>query len=745
MGTLANGSIDLKSLKVAGEGASKYITAIDGGGIKVHDVNNMDVNYALINAEGMTVFQGEDVATSIPVAKFGSTTTIGRNWQVLIDGSSVNIIDNTQEEAATIGIFDNDGITFYDGDGIEEKNIVAEFGINGASIGAENSTSKARFTADGFNVIDSNLLNIITIGKGETLSNHYHYTERIGGGLIDVNVDSDNRTYEYIIRVSSSPYVELTSPQGTITLSIPWTIYNSSGSITSSGTETFTFSADTTETKVDAHNSLQVTYNASHNRLIIEHIGNYYQSYVFDHFKLGHITGQAVIVGYVHENDITSTSSLYLHSVIKFVGDTTKTFNFNHTFTHSELPANGQSITYSTTYSGYTFKYQVQKNSVSYSIRLIQTVKGSYGNAYAIGDSYIRYFTDGIVVNPSVIDYYGTAEAPFYDFGQRTENTTKGAYSLIVGQDLIAAYPRSFAMGKFNDDDESYAFQIGNGVDNNNRSNALTVDWDGNMVIPNNSAYKSKNLSGDKRRLCYISTTNGYIYGYDSYQNSEGGSYLYGNTTNIRSKGAISIGRATDNNTIYINGVTYPSTNIVMPNNVSLRGKTANGNNNYQLIFASDSNNIVVGSSSWNDCYIHRVYSSGTGTVSTVPNVRILDNSRLTRTTHANSSIKIKHDIKDIENKELDPHRLYGVEVKQFIYNDDVITDKNDCRYHKEIAGFIAEQLHECYPIAVDINEKGECEAWQAQYIIPPMLKLIQEQHEEIEQLKKEVAELKNK
>ena len=329
--------------------------------------------------------------------------------------------------------------------------------------------------------------------------------------------------------------------------------------------------------------------------------------------------------------------------------------------------------------------------------------------------------------------------------GVRTQANKRGAHA--EGEETIANGLSSHAsgyctnatgdyqtvIGLYNETNSNCAFIIGNGA-LGGPSNALTVDWYGNMVIPNGAVYRSKNSSGDERPLCGITNSNGYFYGYGSYNNNEGTSYFDGNNVKIRS-----------NNNIDITGPVYTSSNIVLPNNISLRGKTANGNNNYSLIYASDSNNLIIGNSSWNDCYIYRVYTSGSGTVSTVPNVRILDSGRLTRTTHANSSIKIKHDIKDIENKELDPHRLYGVEVKQFIYNDDVITDKNDCRYHKEIAGFIAEQLHECYPIAVDINEKGECEAWQAQYIIPPMLKLIQEQHEEIEQLKKEVAELKNK
>ena len=584
--SLASGSIDLKSLKVAGEGASKYITEINNGGITIHDSQNIDVDYAIINSEGMAIFHGDD----IPVAQFGDDVRIGK------------------EDDAHIEL-NNYGMTAISSEG----------------------TPYFKVSASGASFIEA------------------------------VKQPVAIKTYDD----------ELFSRQNTWAMS----------EIVSS----------------DVWDSLNDG----------------------DEFY-------CTFWGILHDKSddgrtVYPTEKTYFLRTKQFIKGTTKSY--------TEETSYGFRVGYSATNNAIAMTLNYQTSPPLYYIKslccqfYINEVRAA--PCYAIG--------------PNMMDFGDPFAITFGD------GTLPSAYGV--------------SLGRYNIDDENNnnVFTIGNGTDPENRANAFTIDWDGNVnangniisggniVIPNGSAYKSQNSSGDERRLCYISTANNYIYGYDSYQNGEGGSYLYGNTLGIRSKGNITIGIAADSNTIYMNGIVYPNTRIVMPNNVSIRAKTANGNNDYQLIFASDSNNIVVGSSSWNDCYIHRVYSSGTGTVSTVPNVRILDNSRLTRTTHANSSIKIKHDIKDIENKELDPHRLYGVEVKQFIYNDDVITDKNDCRYHKEIAGFIAEQLHECYPIAVDINEKGECEAWQAQYIIPPMLKLIQEQHEEIEQLKKEVVELKNR
>ncbi len=626
----ASGSIDLKSLKVAGEGASKYITAIDGDGIKVHAENNINVNYSLINAEGMEVFQGDTTANSISVAKFGAIAYIGKHngtqSYIMLDYHSLQMIDKGGDTYFYISdLRDIDGYftDIFTGDGTTTN---------------FNLTFNAPYTTNSLIVyIDDTFISDDDYRSG--YSTIYFNTAPINGAEIKVKYKPLMATFGYYdTKAYTLGYRNPNAKVGNMS-------FAEGGYITASGSHSHAEGKHTIASGDESHAEGQYTNATGY---------------------CSHAEGYE-----------TTASQSWTHSEGY---ETNATGYDSHAEGHHTIASGAQTHAegYFTVAAGEASHTQ---NWYTVATERCQTVIGRYNAATVSGS--------------------GTSADPY-------------VYS----------------------DTGYYAFIIGNGSDNTTagRSNALTVDWNGNIVIPNGAVYRSKNSSGDERPVCGITNTNGYYYGYGSYNNNEGASYFDGNEVSIRSKGAINM-----------TGTIYPSTNIVMPNNVSVRGKTANGSNNYSLIYASDSNNIVIGNSSWNDCYIYRVYSSGTGTVSTVPNVRILDTGRLTRTTHANSSIKIKHDIKDIENKELDPHRLYSVEVKQFIYNDDVITDKNDCRYHKEIAGFIAEQLHECYPIAVDINEKGECEAWQAQYIIPPMLKLIQEQHEEIEQLKKEVTELKNK
>ena len=134
-----------------------------------------------------------------------------------------------------------------------------------------------------------------------------------------------------------------------------------------------------------------------------------------------------------------------------------------------------------------------------------------------------------------------------------------------------------------------------------------------------------------------------------------------------------------------------------------------------------------------------------TTSTSATANVRITsDGSILPVSGWTSSSIRYKKNVGKIQEVDLDPKHLYDIDVVQFKYKTDHLSNPEDIRYDRFLPGFIAEQVYEVYPVAVDI-EDGQVETWSERYIIPPMLKLIQEQHEEIEQLKKEVTELKNK
>ena len=110
------------------------------------------------------------------------------------------------------------------------------------------------------------------------------------------------------------------------------------------------------------------------------------------------------------------------------------------------------------------------------------------------------------------------------------------------------------------------------------------------------------------------------------------------------------------------------------------------------------------------------------------------------------SSRKIKKDVKEIEAEKLRPERLYDIEVIQFKYKDELL-DADDENIGKDLPGFIVEELDKIYPAAVQKDDPEESKnwTWSPVRIIPPMLKLIQDQHKELERLKTRMEDIERR
>ena len=111
--------------------------------------------------------------------------------------------------------------------------------------------------------------------------------------------------------------------------------------------------------------------------------------------------------------------------------------------------------------------------------------------------------------------------------------------------------------------------------------------------------------------------------------------------------------------------------------------------------------------------------------------VRVLNGGQLCR--YVSSSKRYKHDI--TEELDEDPEKLYDLKPKQFKYNEDYIS-KGDQRAGKNVLGFIAEEVAELLPGAVDYDDEGRPEMWNVHVIVPAMMKLIQNQKKEIDELR---------
>lgn len=107
----------------------------------------------------------------------------------------------------------------------------------------------------------------------------------------------------------------------------------------------------------------------------------------------------------------------------------------------------------------------------------------------------------------------------------------------------------------------------------------------------------------------------------------------------------------------------------------------------------------------------------------------------------AGSSKRFKHDIQDLDISEI--YELYNVPIRTFKYNLDYLS-KDAERYNKDIPGFIAEEIAAVNPILVD-HVDGQVEMWNSNIVVPCMLKLIQHNHEQINDLKQQVKQLQAK
>ena len=98
-----------------------------------------------------------------------------------------------------------------------------------------------------------------------------------------------------------------------------------------------------------------------------------------------------------------------------------------------------------------------------------------------------------------------------------------------------------------------------------------------------------------------------------------------------------------------------------------------------------------------------------------------------------------KNSIGDVVDEELNPERLYELPVRQFKWNRDVIGTEYD--YEQFSIGFIAEEMDEIYPRAA-IYRDGKLASWSERNLIPPMLKLIQDQKKMIDSLTERIEKL---
>lgn len=175
----------------------------------------------------------------------------------------------------------------------------------------------------------------------------------------------------------------------------------------------------------------------------------------------------------------------------------------------------------------------------------------------------------------------------------------------------------------------------------------------------------------------------------------------------------ISSGTILASNQVYSSGTIYADTSIGTSGNV----------NAYNCVLS------------------HALQCPSYGSLSTTSNVAGFNASGYL-VPNSGSSERFKHNIRKLQT--YDARKLYELDVDEFIYNEDYI-DNEDEWYEKIVPGFIVEKMEILLPIAVSHDPYGRPNGWKEKAVIPLMLKLIQEQHEDIEHLKQENLALQNR
>ena len=82
----------------------------------------------------------------------------------------------------------------------------------------------------------------------------------------------------------------------------------------------------------------------------------------------------------------------------------------------------------------------------------------------------------------------GTTASGYASHAEGTRTTASGDRSHAEGEGTIASKSNQHVCGQYNVEDANgdYALIVGNGADDQNRSNAFAIDWNGNLVLFNN-------------------------------------------------------------------------------------------------------------------------------------------------------------------------------------------------------------------------------------------------------------------
>lgn len=246
----------------------------------------------------------------------------------------------------------------------------------------------------------------------------------------------------------------------------------------------------------------------------------------------------------------------------------------SHTATFSYIPVSGTQIT------AYIV-FDSTRDIYDFTAGQSKTVTKTFGDeVYTIKYNGAKTIT--ITANSSSLwcyvqyaYYYASVKAPVLTCGtdMRGENG-RGAFSSAFGEGLEAASKHQFVVGKFNINDPTSFFEVGNGANNDDRNTAFKVMGGGYGQFTGSAATLDMLSADSNKVLRVLSNTNG-----------NRGLYL---PTEQKW-----IARADTNGAVYINGtnLTFPTSGAAtLSRDLSTSGYISLSTNGKQIFFADKDN-----------------------------------------------------------------------------------------------------------------------------------------------------------
>ena len=462
MGTLASGSIDLKSLKVAGESATSYITAIDNNGIKVHAANNIDLNYTQITSDGMEIFKtdgAESNPSAISIANFGEVVRIGKQddnyfW---IDTAGIYLKNKA------LSIFQIQAEAVNEGPDVNLK----LYNKDGKTLGFYINK-----TTHNYHVQDINFsFDDASLTEGDTFTIKFNWS-----GRVVFNKKTSSTGYSYVARTYNE---ELYTHNF---------IYNTSATISHSceydGSSQYS-RQQIFRIEYDGKNNIKIvpTQNSFTDSDRMDYVRPYYffNIVVFTSQQLSALPTVTIGPQEISHAEIdyhsfqmidkNGNSFLHISDLQDINGYVTDTFIGDGTTVDFPL----------TFFCENTVDYIVTVDGVLNTDNHIYQGQGFY--------SLLEFYpNEQPSSNAEIIIKYKALDTYAYTFGTRDNSSVIGKFSTTIGENLKANANHQVVIGKHNQieslnwnfPEKNKVFIIGNGT-SNNPSNALTVDWKGRI------------------------------------------------------------------------------------------------------------------------------------------------------------------------------------------------------------------------------------------------------------------------